>query len=398
VDRRTRLGAVSTALVKRAFRYRFYPTKGQAAELSRTFGCVRLVYNKALEARTTAWNKQQRRVGYAESSTLLTGWKHTQELAFLNEVSSVPLQQCLRHLQTAFTGFFDKRTNYPRFKSRKRFRASAEYTRSGFRYRDGRLMLAKMTEPLDIRWSRPLPEGAAPSTVTVSRDPAGRWYVSILVQTTVAQLPTSDGEVGVDVGVSSLFTLSRPIAGLTGDNGKVSNQRHEQRERVALAKAQRSLARKREGSNNRAKARIAVARIHARIVDRRRDVLHQVSTRLVRENQTIVVEDLAVANMIRNRSLARAISDASWSQFRAMLEYKAEWRGRTVIAVDRWLPSSKTCSKCGRVKASMRLGERTFRCDRCPLVLDRDINAAHNILAAGRAVTACGAGVRPTRR
>jgi putative transposase len=390
---------VSTALVKRAFRYRFYPTKGQAAELSRTFGCVRLVYNKALEARTTAWNEQQRRVGHAESSTLLTGWKHTQELAFLNEVSSVPLQQCLRHLQTAFTGFFDKRANYPRFKSRKKSRASAEYTRSGFRYRDGRLTLAKMTEPLNIRWSRPLPEGAQPSTVTVSRDPAGRWHVSILVQTTVARLPTSDADVGIDVGLSSLFTLSRPIPGLTDDNGKVSNQRHEQRERVALAKAQCSLARKREGSNNRAKARIAVARIHARIVDRRRDVLHQVSTRLVRENQTIVVEDhLAVANMIRNRSLARAISDASWSQFRAMLEYKAEWRGRTVIAVDRWLPSSKTCSKCGRVKASMPLGERTLRCDQCPLVLDRDINAARNILAAGRAVTACGAGVRPTRR
>ena len=145
VDKCIRLGAVSRALVKRAFRYRFYPTASQAAELSRTFGCVRLVYNKALEARTTAWNEQQRRIGYAESSALLTGWKHTEDLAFLNEVSSVPLQQCLRHLQTAFTGFFDKRANYPRFKSRKKSRASAEYTRSGFRYRDGRLTLVKMT-------------------------------------------------------------------------------------------------------------------------------------------------------------------------------------------------------------------------------------------------------------
>jgi putative transposase len=218
------------------------------------------------------------------------------------------------------------------------------------------------------------------------------------VQTTVARLPTSDADVGIDVGLSSLFTLSRPIPDLTDDNGKVSNPGQERRERVALAKAQRSVARKQKGSHNRAVARVKVARIHARIADRRRDLLHQVSTRLVRENQTIVIEDLAVANMIRNRSLARAISDASWSQFRSMLEYKAAWRGRTVIAVDRWLPSSKTCSGCGRVKASMPLGERTFRCDRCPLVLDRDVNAAHNILAAGRAVTACGVGVGPIRR
>jgi putative transposase len=385
-------------LVKRAFRYRFYPTEGQAAELSRTFGCVRLVYNKALEARSTARNEEQCHVGYAESSALLTGWRRTEDLAFLNEVSSVPLQQCLRHLQRAFAGFFAKRTNYPRFKSRKKSRASAAYTRSGFRYRDGRLTLAKMTEPLDIRWSRPLPEGAQPSTVTVSRDPAGRWHVSILVETTVARWPASDAEVGIDVGISSLLTLSRPIPGMTDRHGKITNPRQERRERVALAKAQRMLARKEKGSHNRAKARVMVARVHARIADRRRDLLHQVSTRLVRENQTIVVEDLAVANMLRNRCLARAISDASWSEFRSMLEYKAAWHGRAVIAVDRWLPSSKTCSDCGQVRASMPLGQRTFRCDRCPLVLDRYVNAARNILAAGRAVAACGAGVRPIRR
>jgi putative transposase len=388
---------MSQTMAKRAFRYRFYPTAAQAAELSRTFGCVRLVYNKALAARTTAWNQEQRRVGYAESSALLTGWKRTEDLAFLNEVSSVPLQQGLRHLQAAFAGFFAKRTRYPRFKSRKKSRASAEYTRSGFGYRDGRLTLAKMTEPLDIRWSRPLPEGAQPSTVTVSRDPAGRWHCSILVETTMEHLPPTRAEVGVDAGITSLLTMDHPIPGLTDDHGKIDNPRHERRDRVALAKAQRILARKQKGSNNRAKARITVARIHARIADRRRDVLHQVSTRLARENQTIVIEDLAVANMLRNHNLARAISDASWSAFRSMLEYKAHGHGRSVIVVDRWLPSTKTCSGCGQVKDSMPLRQRVFRCDRCPLVLDRDINAARNILAAGRAVTACGAGVRPTR-
>ncbi|MET7988990.1 transposase, partial [Streptomyces sp. NPDC005281] len=167
-----------TQRVKRAFKYRFYPADEQAAELSRTFGCVRLVYNKALEERTRAWYGEQRRVSYAQSSAALTQWKKTEDLVFLAEVSSVPLQQALRHLQTAFGNFFARRAKYPRYKSRKKSRASAEYTRSAFKWHGGQLTLAKMTAPLDIRWSRPLPAGAEPTTVTVSRDGAGRWFVS----------------------------------------------------------------------------------------------------------------------------------------------------------------------------------------------------------------------------
>ncbi len=287
-------------MVKRAYRYRFYPTAGQAVELSRTFGCVRLVYNRALEVRTTAWRKEQRRVGYADTSALLTAWKQADELGFLNEVSSVPLQQCLRHLQKAFTRFFGKH------------------------------------------------------------------------------------------GLTSLMTFS------TGE--KITNPRHEQRERLALVRAQRNLARKAKGSNNRVKARTRVARVHARIADRRRDLLHKVTTRLVRENQTIVIEDLAVRNMVRNHSLARAISDASWSEFRSMLSYKAEWYGRSVVVVDRWYPSSKTCSHCGRPLDALPLGLREWTCPGCGEVHDRDVNAARNILAAGRAVAARGDGVRPNRR
>ena len=379
-----------SGVVKRAYRYRFYPTEGQAAELSRTFGCVRLVYNRALEARTTAWRQERRRVGYADTSALLTAWKQTDELGFLNEVSAVPMQQCLRHQQKAFTNFYAKRASHPKFKSRKRSRASAEYTRSGFRWRDGELTLAKMDQPLAIVWSRPLPEGAEPSTVTVSRDPAGRWHVSILVETTIDRLAPLTAEVGVDAGLTSLLTLS------TGE--KIANPRNEHRERVALARAQRNLARKAKGSNNRAKARARVARAYARIADRRRDLLHKLSTRLVRENQTIVIEDLAVRNMVRNRSLARAISDASWSEFRSMLTYKADWYGRTVVAVDRWYPSSKTCSRCGHLLDTLPLHLREWTCPGCGEVHDRDVNAARNILAAGRAVTACGDGVRPNQR
>ncbi|MFE7235425.1 RNA-guided endonuclease InsQ/TnpB family protein [Streptomyces sp. NPDC057596] len=376
--------------VKRAFKYRFYPTDAQAAELSRTFGCVRKVYNMALAARTEAWARQER-VNYNQTSAMLTEWKKTEELTYLNEVSAVPLQQALRHLQAAFAGFFGKRAKYPRFKSRKKSRRSAEYTTSAFRYRDGELTLAKMDQPLDIVWSRPLPQGAVPSTVTVSQDGAGRWFVSMLCEDpSVQPLPATNTAVGIDVGLDHLLALS------TGE--KIANPRHERKDRARLARAQRELSRKAQGEGaNRARACRKAARIHARITDRRRDHLHKLTTRLVRENQTLVIEDLTVRNMVRNRSLARAISDAAWSQFRSMLEYKAAWYGREVIAVDRWFPSSMLCSHCGSLQPEMPLHVRTWTCA-CGTTHDRDENAAKNLLAAGLAVSVCGAGVRPQRR
>ncbi|WP_427168970.1 RNA-guided endonuclease InsQ/TnpB family protein (plasmid) [Streptomyces sp. C1-1] len=377
-----------TQQVKRAFKYRFNPTDEQAEQLSRTFGCVRLVYNKALEERTAAWYGEQRRISYVQSSAALTQWKKTEELAFLTQVSSVPLQQALRHLHTAFGNFFAKRARYPRFKSRKKSRASAEYTRSGFTWRAGRLTLAKMAEPLDISWSRPLPQGTEPTTATVSRDAAGRWFVSLLCEDTVTPAAPTANAVGLDAGITCLVTLS------TGE--KITNPKHERRDRARLARAQRELSRKTKGSANGEKARRKVARVHARIADRRRDFLHKLSTRLVRENQTVVIEDLTVRTMVKNHTLARAISDASWRELRMMLEYKCAWYGRELVVIDRWFPSSKLCGTCGTVTAKMPLNVRAWRCD-CGAVHDRDVNAARNILAAGLAVSACGDGVRPQR-
>lgn len=362
--------------VKRAYKYRFYPTPGQAGELARTFGCVRLVYNKALEERTRAYAVEGSRVSYVESSARLTAWKRSGEFGFLSEVSSVPLQQALRHVQAAFANFFAKRARYPAFKSKKKSRQSAEYTRSAFRWRDGTLTLAKMDAPLAIVWSRPLPERAEPSTVTVSRDAAGRWFVSLLVEEEISPLPPVAASVGIDAGITALATLS------TGE--KIVNPRHERRDRRRLAKAQRALARKAKGSANRAKARLRVARVYARIVDRRTDHLHKVTTRLVRENQVIAVEDLAVRNLVKNGKLARAIADAAWRELRSMLEYKAQWYGRTLVAVDRWFPSSKLCSACGALRKKMPLNVRAWECA-CGVVHDRDVNAAKNVLAAGLA-------------
>lgn len=375
-------------VVKRAYRYRCYPTEAQAQELQRTFGCVRLVYNRALEVRTAAWYGQQRRVSYAQTSALLTAWKRDPDLAFLGEVSSVPLQQSLRHLQAAFAAFWAKRARYPRFKSRKRARQSAEYTRSAFRWRDGRLTLAKMAQPLAIRWSRPLPAGAEPTTVTVSRDAAGRWFVSLRCEVTVHDGPPTDRAVGIDAGLTSLVTLS------TGE--KIPNPRHERRDRKRLARAHRRLARTQKGSHNREKARRKVARVHARIADRRRDLLHKLSTRIIRENQTVVIEDLSVRNLLGNHRLARAISDAAWAELRRQLTYKADWYGRELVVVDRFYPSSRVCSACGALRDAMPLAVRQWSC-RCGAVHDRDINAARNILTAGLAVAACGDGVRPSR-
>ncbi|MBB3099144.1 putative transposase [Actinoplanes campanulatus] len=380
---------MSERAVKRAFKFRFHPTPEQADLMNRTFGCVRKVYNLALEARTTAWYQRQERVNYNATSAMLTAWKKTGELAFLNEVSSVPLQQALRHLQSAYTAFWEKRARYPRFKSKHKSRASAEFTPSAFRWNNGELTLAKTATPLDIVWFRPLPEGQSPSTVTVSRDAAGRWFVSLLCQDTIAALPAVETAVGIDAGLEHLITLS------TGE--KVANPRHERADRERLARAQRELARKDKGSRNRDKARLNVARIHARIGDRRRDHLHKLTTRLVRENQTLVIEDLTVRNMVKNHTLARAISDAAWTTFRELLTYKADWYGRNLVVIDRWYPSSKVCSACGRLTEKMPLNVRSWTCP-CGAAHDRDVNAARNILAAGQAVSAYGAGVRPQRK
>ncbi|MFI6564708.1 RNA-guided endonuclease InsQ/TnpB family protein [Streptomyces sp. NPDC050534] len=376
--------------MKRAFKYRFYPNAEQAEQLLQTFGCVRKAYNLALEARSRAWTEERRRISYGQTSAMLTEWKRTEELSYLAEVSSVPLQQALRHLQSAFTSFFTKRSAYPRFKSRKRSCAAAEYTRSAFTWRNGRLTLAKMRGAIDIRWSRPLPDGADPSTVTVSRDAAGRWFVVLLVEVRAEKMPRAAGPgVGIDLGLNSLVTLS------TGE--KVAAPGFGKRERARLAKAQKEFARKKKGSRNQAKARRKVARIHAGVADRRRDHLHKLSTRIVQENQLVAIEDLPVRNLMGNRNLARAISDASWAELRVMLAYKCAWYGRELVVVDRFFPSSKTCSTCGSIRGPLPLGVRAWTCENCGAQHDRDHNAAQNIVAAGQAVSACGGRVSPQR-
>ena len=373
--------------MEKAFNYRFYPSPEQESLLRRTLGCVRLVYNKALHERTQGWYERQEKIGYNQTSSMLTAWKKQEDLDFLNQVSCVPIQQGLRHLQSAFANFFAGRAKYPNFK-KKRNGGSAEFTKSAFKFKDGKIYLAKSVEPLDIRWSRQIPKGCEPSSVTVKLHPSGRWHISIRFDDpTIKPLPVIDQAIGIDLGISSLL--------VTSDGDKVSNPKHLKKSYRQLRQAQKSLSRKQKGSKNREKARIKVARIHAKITDTRTDHIHKLTTQLVRENQTIVVEDLAVKNLVKNRKLAQSISDASWGEITRQLAYKCRWYGRTYIEIDRWFPSSKRCSNCGYIVEKMPLKIREWECPNCGTHHDRDLNASKNILAAGLAVSDCGASVRP---
>jgi putative transposase len=373
--------------MEKAYRYRFYPTVEQELLLRRTLGCVRLVFNRALAARTEAWYERQEKVDYIQSSAMLTQWKKFEDLQFLNEVSCVPLQQGLRHLQTAFTNFFAGRAKYPNFK-KKRSGGSAEFTKSAFKWRDGQVYLAKCSEALPIKWSRQLPSCCEPTTITVKQEASGRWFVSLRIDdTSDKKLQPIDSAVGLDVGISSLVTLS------TGE--KIANPKAFDKHYQKLKRVQKSLSRKQKGSRNRDKARLKVARIQAKISDSRKDHSHKLTTRLIRENQTIAVEDLTVKNMVRNHKLARAISDAAWGEMVRQLDYKAKWYGRTLVKIDRWFPSSKRCGNCGHIVEKLPLNAREWDCPNCGAHHDRDINASRNILAVGHTVAVCGANIRP---
>jgi putative transposase len=380
-------------MLRTAYRCRAYPDAAQQAALNRTFGCVRVVWNRTLAVRQAHWQLYGKGTSYAESDRALTAMKKDPDLGFLSEVSSVPLQQALRHQHRAFSAFFAQRARYPRFKSR-RSRQSAHYTRRAFTMRGGGLRLAKMSAPLPYAWSWPEVDVTAldPAMVIISREPDGRWYVTFTIDTEDPEpLPPARDAVGIDLGVKDFAVAS--------DGERIANPRHLERKARRLARYQRRMARCQRGSANRARAAAKVARAHRKVRNARADFLHRASTRLVRRNDMIVIEDLAVKNMVRNRYLARAISDCGWGEFRRQLAYKSQRYGRKLIVVSRWYPSSKTCSACGHLLAELSLGTRYWTCPSCGARHDRDINAAKNILAAGRAVArgspgdACGADV-----
>ncbi|WP_346022779.1 transposase [Streptosporangium nondiastaticum] len=377
------------------YRYRLYPDAAQRQALAQAFGCARVVFNDGLRLRQDAREAGLPYVSDGElSKRVITEAKKTPERAWLGEVSAVLLQQALADLNTAYRNFFASvagkrkgpKVAPPRFRSKKDNRQAVRFTKNA-RFSitaGGRLRLPRIGD-VPVRWSRALP--SEPSSVTVVKDAAGRYFASFVVETTDEPLPETVAEVGIDLGLTHFA--------VTSDGSKVDNPRFLRRAERRLRKAQQALSRKVRGSNNREKAVVKVARAHARVADARRDFAHKLSAALIRDNQAIYVENLSVKGLARTR-LARSVHDAGWSQFAAMLEYKAARYGRTFAKIDRWFPSSKLCSACGALADKMPLNVRSWTCV-CGAAHDRDVNAAINILAAGRAdrPNACGGAVGP---
>ncbi len=374
--------------------YRLYPTTGQQQALARAFGCARVVFNDGLRARQEARAAGLPYITDAELSARLTAAKATPELVWLGGVSAVVLQQALADLNAAYRNFFASlkgkrkgpKVRPPRFRSRKDRRQAIRFTANA-RFKilpGGKLRLPKIGD-VPVRWSRPLP--CDPSSVTVIKDSADRYFASFVIDTEPGALPETGPVTGIDLGLKHFAVLS--------DGRKIASPRFLRRAEKNLRRRQRDLSRKENGSRNREKARVRVARAHARVADARRDFHHQLSTALVRDNQAVAVEDLAVKGLSRTR-LAKSVHDAGWSGFVAMLEYKARLYGRTFIRIGRFEPTSRTCSACGIKDGPKPLHVREWTCPACGTRLDRDINAAVNVAqAAGLAVTACGAQVRP---
>ena len=359
-----------------AIKQRFYPTDTQAELFAQTFGCVRVVWNNILKVRTDSFYEEGKSTSYNQASAMLTTLKKQPEFEWLNDVASVALQQALRHQQSAFKNFFEKRAAYPKFKSKKH-KQSFTLVGTALKYVDGQLFVAKSREPLNIRWSRELP--SVPSSITISRDRAGRYFVSMICKHEPKPMPVTAKTIGIDLGLNHLI--------ITDDGTKIDNPRHIKRYENKLAYLQRKLSRKKKGSRNRDKLRQKVARLHAKIADCRSDFLHKISRWLIDENQIICLETLAVKNMIRNPKLAKHIADASWGELIRQILYKAEWAGRTVAQIVQFFPSSKRCSikGCGFVNESMALDIRSWTCPKCGYSHDRDINSAINIKTVGMA-------------
>jgi putative transposase len=379
------------------YRYRIDPTSAQREALARAFGCARVVYNDALTERHRAYQAGEWLSDTEVQRRVVTQAKRTSERVWLTDVASVALVQACQDARRAYRNWFDsltgkrkgRRVGRPRFRT-KHGRQSIRLTRNGFAFRGTRLYVAKVGQ-VRVRWSRELP--SAPSSVTVIREPDGRYYASFVVERNLTPLPPVSRTAGIDLGLVSFAT----IAASDGTVETLANPRHLRVAERRLAIAQRQLSGKRKGSKNRAKARLRVAVAHRRVRDQRADHHHKLALRLIRENQTIAVEDLAVAGLARTR-LAKSVHDAGWTMFVRLLEAKAAQHGRQVVRIGRWTPTSQTCSACGYHDGPKPLSVRVWACPACDTVHDRDTNAARNILvAAGLAetLTACGGHVRP---
>jgi len=367
--------------MKARYNYRCYLTDQQKKALSRLFGCIRVVWNDAL----SVCRKSEK---FPKNGDLqkqcITEAKKAVTRTWLSEVSAVPLQQSIRDLGVAFKNYFDSKSGKrkgpkvgpPQFK-KKYHKQSARFTLSGFSLKGRKVYLVKIGQ-LEVVWSRPLP--SEPSSVTIIKDSAGRYFLSFVVESQAEYEPARNESIGIDLGIKTFAALS------SGE--KIDSPDYSKLERK-LRRAQRRVSRRLKNSKRREAARLAVAKLHARQRDIRRDFLHKLSTRVIIENQVIALEDLNVSGMIKNRRLSRSIGRAGWSEFREMCSNKAQKFGRDFVVISRWEATSQVCSICKFKWGKLDLSVRTISCIKCGEVSCRDINAAKNIESIGVGRTQC---------
>ncbi|ALS22211.1 putative transposase [Paenibacillus naphthalenovorans] len=358
--------------MQKAYKFRIYPNKKQIQQINKTFGCSRFVYNYFLDKRIKIYEENKETLSYGKCSSILTILK--QEKEWLKEVDKFALQNSLKDLDRAYQKFFKEKTGFPKFKSKHNNRQSyrTNYTNNNIEINENKIKLPKLGW---VKFAKSREVEGKILNVTISKNPSGKYFASFCCEVEIVQLPTSDNKIGLDLGIKDFVISSN------GD--KIDNPKHLIKSEQKLKNLQRSLSRKKKGSKNRNKVRIKLAKQHEKISNQRLDFLHKLSTKLISENQVIYLEDLKVKNMQQNERLAKNIADASWSKFRNILEYKAKWYGREVKILDRWFPSSKTCSCCGFKNEKLTLDIREWTCENCGENHDRDINAAVNILQQG---------------
>jgi putative transposase len=360
-------------MVKKSFRYRLYPNKAQATLLDRHFGCTRLIYNWALGEKIRVYQEAGESLSRYQLQDQLPGMKQG-ERPWLAEVNAQSLQASLINLDRAFMNFFKQRTKFPRFKKKTHRQSFQVPQRGQIDFENGKLIIPKFLEGIRCKVSRRF-EGET-KTFTISKTTAGKYFVSVLVETP-DEIPakrdiTADSTIGIDVGIKDFCTLS------TGE--KVDNPKHLREELKRLKVLQRRASKKKKGSKNRKKAVLKVAKLHEKISNRRNDFLHKLTHRLTSDNQadSLAIEDLNIAGMMKNHCLAQAVADVSWSEFFRQLEYKTEWCGMNLLRIGRFEPSSRTCT-CGTVNRELSLSDRQWTCKACGATHDRDILAANNI-------------------